>query len=150
MLDTLLPRGIDAAYHGHKLAPWLLIVIVSVKIAQVLAVFFGGQFVVGPAEGIALDSYTPAAAQAIVFAFVGWKVDRLLIAMLCLLVLDRYRSLIPLMFTVFVLEDLGRRLTAHFYPFVTVGTPVAPMVNLVLLALAIVGLPLSLWKRNES
>jgi hypothetical protein len=154
MFDTLLPRQLDGAYRGHKLAPWLLIVIVSVKIAQSLAVLFAAYEVVSSAEGLPLDTYSPGAAQAVVFAFAGWKVERLLIALLCLLVLDRYRAMIPLMFAMFLLQDSGRRLVAHFFPMTTIGTAPVLIVNLVLLGLAVVGLLLSLWKqdarRNEN
>lgn len=150
MLERLLPRQIDATYRGQAAAAWFLAAIMSVKIMQSVLVLISGQYVVSAAEAIALDTYPPAAAQTIVFAFAGWKIDRLLIAIFCLLVLQRYRSLIPLMLSVFILQDVGRRLVAHFYPFPTIGTPTAMLVNLVLLVLAIIGLPLSLWETQSS
>ena len=120
------------------------------KFTQCLVVLIAGQYVVTWAEAIALDTYPPGAAQTIVFAFAGWKIDRILIVVLCCLVLDRYRSLIPLMSTVFIFEDVGRWLVAHFYTFPTIGTPPAVLVNLALLGLAIIALPLSLWETQSS
>lgn len=51
---------------------------------------------------------------------------------------------IPLMFALLSLEYLSRRLILHFLPIVRTGTPPGSVVNLVLLAVMIVGLALSL------
>lgn len=150
MFDQLLPRHVDDAYRGHKAAPWLLLVIASVKMAQSLVLLFAASYVVSAAEGIPLDEYRPDAAQAIVFAFAGWKIERLLIAILCLIVLDRYRAMIPLMFSIFIVQEFGRQLVARFFPMPTIAAPAVLVVNLVLLTLGVIGLPLSLWKRDEA
>ncbi|HSP14026.1 MAG TPA: hypothetical protein VLV78_04670 [Thermoanaerobaculia bacterium] len=147
MLDGLFPRQIDNDYRGHPAAPWLMIVVVSVRIAQSLLVLCCSYYVVILAEALPLDRYPAAASQAIAFAMAGWKVDRLLIALLCLLAIDRYRSMIPLMLTVLLLQELGRRAVAWLYPMTTDGVPGATRVNLVLLMLTAIALVLSLRRR---
>lgn len=63
MFSNLLPQRIDNAYRGHKLALWILALVVSVKIVQGLMVMFNGDSVVRSADGIPLDTYTPADCQ---------------------------------------------------------------------------------------
>jgi len=144
MLDKILPRNIDNTFHGQKLALWIFVFIVLMKIAQSLAVLFGGPFVISSADGIPLDTYTPAAAQTVVSLWALLGITRFLIGLLCLLVLARYRSMMPFMFGLLLLQDVGRHIVFHFIPIVRVGTPAGPTVNFVLMVLAIVGLVLSL------
>lgn len=100
---NLLARSIDSTYRGHKLALWLFALVVSVRIFQSVLVIFNGYSTVTKADGIPLNTYPPAAAQTIValYAF-----NRLLIAFLCVLVLMRYRSATPFMFSLLLLNSL--------------------------------------------
>jgi hypothetical protein len=148
MLKTFLPQRIDNAYSGHRLALWLFALVVSVKILQVLLAIFAGPSVVVSADGIPLDTYTPASAQTVVAVLALSGLYRLIIYLLCVLVLVRYRSAIPFMFAVLALEFLAAQLILHFIPLVRIGTPAAPFVNRILFALMIVGLVLSLWNRD--
>jgi hypothetical protein len=72
--------------------------------------------------------------------------------MLCLLgilVLVRYRALIPLMFALFLLEYLGVTLILRFIPINGTGIPIGSYVNLALVAVALVGLVLSLRSQGD-
>ena len=150
MFEKAVPRFVDNTFAGHKPAVWLLALILLVKIAQSIAVIFGGASVVRGADGIPLDTYAPPAAQTIVslWAFLGFT--RLLIYLLGVLVVFRYRSLVPFMFGLLLIQDAGRYLVLHFLPIVRVGSPLGPMVNAVLTALTIVGLILSLVPKTKS
>jgi hypothetical protein len=149
MISHLLPHHIDNTYRGHKLALWLFVLVLSVKTFQSLFVIFNGYSVAGSADGIPLDTFTPAAAQTVVALFVLLGVLRLIMSLLCVLALVRYRSAIPFMFALLALEYLARQLVLHFVPIVRTGTVPGPVVNLVLFSLTIVGLALSLWKRGN-
>jgi hypothetical protein len=144
MLDQLLPQRIDSAYRGSKFAPWLLALIVGMKMLQSLLSIFAGHYVAGSADGIPVDTYTPAGAQTVVALFALLGFTRLMIYLICVAVMVRYRSAIPFMFVLLVLEHLGRTLILQFVPIARTGTPIGPVVNLVLLALMIIGLALSL------
>jgi hypothetical protein len=148
MLETSRSRRIDTTYNGHRLAPWLLALVASVKVAQSLFVLFGGDFVVRTADVIPLDAYTPAGAQTVLSLFMLLGFDRLLIGLLAVPVLVRYRGMIAPMFTLLLLHDMGKQLIFHLFPIVRVGAPPGPTVNLVLFGLTIVGLALSLWNRG--
>jgi hypothetical protein len=149
MFKRLLPRHIDNTYHGHKLALWLFALLVLMKSAVSLNSIFNGYDVAISADGIPLDTYTPAGAQAVVSAFAAWGLAQLVICLLCLLVLARYRAMIPFMFALLLLEHLSRRLIFWVMPIVRTGTPPGFYVNLVFTALMVVGLVLSLWSHGR-
>lgn len=148
MFDRLLPRHIDNTYHGHKLAQWLFALIVLMKSAVSINSIFNGYSVAVSADGIPLDTFTPAGTQAVVSAFAAWGLAQLVICLLCLLVLARYRAMLPFMFALLLLEHLSRRLLFRVMPIVRTGTPPGFYVNLILLTLMVFGLVLSLRRRD--
>ncbi|MBI3664370.1 MAG: hypothetical protein HY234_15150 [Acidobacteria bacterium] len=149
MLNQLLPRHVDNTYHGYKLALWLFALLVLMKVAMSLNSIFNGYSVATSADGIPLDTFTPAGAQAVVSLFAAWGLAQLIICLLCIVVLARYRALVPFMFALVLLEHLSRRLIFLVMPIVRTGTPPGFFVNLVLLALMVVGLALSLRSHDN-
>jgi len=149
MLELLLPRSADRTYHGHRLALWLFAVVVFMTAGMSLVSIFNGYAAASSADGIPLDTYTSAAAQTVVSLFALLGLSHLLFCLLCLLVLVRYRSLIPFLFALLLLEHLGRKLVLRFLPIARTGTPPGSVVNLVLLAVMVAGLALTLWNRDE-
>jgi hypothetical protein len=150
LLDRLLPERADNAYHGHRLAPWIFGALVLLKTVIGVNSIFLGHRVATSADGIPLDSFPAAAAGTVISMFAVLGLSRLVMSLLSVLVLLRYRSLIPLMFVLQLLEHLGSRLIHHFLPFATTGRPVGSLVTQVLLALMVVGLILSLWRRDRA
>jgi hypothetical protein len=150
MLDQLLPRNVDNTYRGQKLALWLFGVVVLMKLAISLNSIFNGHTVASSADGIPLDTFTPAGTQAVVSLFASWGLAQAVICGLCIVMLVRYRALVPFLFVVLLLEHLSRRLIFYVMPIVRTGTSTNLTVNLVLLTLMIVGLVLSLWNRRPA
>jgi hypothetical protein len=148
MFDRLLPQRADKTYRGHKLALWLFGIVVLMRVAMSLNSVFNGRYVASSADGIPLETYGPAAAQTAVALFALLGLAQLVICLLCVLVLARYRSMVSLMFTLLLLQFLGGRLILHFLPILRTGTPPGFYVNLGLLVLMVVGLALSLWRRD--
>ena len=150
MLGELLPRRMDNEYRGHKLALWLFGLVIAMKSAQSLAIIFNGYPTARDADGIPLDSFTPAVAQTVVAVFAQGSLWRLFFCLLCVLVLLRYRSAVPLMFGLLALNYLAAQLVSIFVPLPRVGAPVGPLVNLMLFVVMLVGLGFSLWRRGGS
>lgn len=148
MFHRLLPERSDNKYLGHKFALWLFAVLLFMKSAIGVNSIFNGDVVARSADGIALDSFTPAGARAVVSLVGLLGVSQLVFCLLGILVLVRYRALVPLLLTVLLLEHLGRRLIFHFMPIARIGRPPGPLINILLLAVMIVGLALSLWRRD--
>jgi len=149
MLNRLLPPHVDNTYHGHKFALWLFAFVVFMKVPISLNSIFNGRMVASSADGIPLDTFTPAGAQAVVSLFAAWGLSQFIICLLCILVLARYRALVPFMFGVLLVEHLSRRLIFLVMPIVRTGTPPGFFVNLALLTLMVVGLALSLWSHGN-
>ncbi len=149
MFEKLLPRHIDNSFRGPRLAVWLFVLILLMKTAQSIAILFGGASVIMGADGVPLDTYSSPAAQTVVSLWAHLGFLRLLICLLGLLVLIRARSLLPFMFGLLALHDVGRLVVFHYLPIVRVGTPIGPTVNALLMALTIVGLVLSILPRRS-
>ena len=148
MFDKLLPQPIDNTYRGYKVALWLFGLVVGVRITQSMLVIFNGYSTARDADGIPLDTYTPAAAQMVVALFAQASLWRLTFCLLCVLVLVRYRSAIPFMFALLLVNYLAGQLILQFVPVIRTGTPPGPIVNQIMFALMIVGLALSLRSRG--
>ncbi len=150
MFEQLFPQRVDNTYHGHKLAFWLFGLVVLVKSAISVNSIFNGFFVATSADGIPLATYSSAGAQAFVSLFALWGLSHLMICLLCILVLIRYRGFVPLMFTLLLVEHLGRKLILQIIPIAKTGMSHGFAINLVLVVVMIVGLALSLWSRNNA
>jgi MYXO-CTERM domain-containing protein len=148
VIDRLLPRRIDNSYRGHRIALWLFALLLFMKLAMSVNSILNASTVASSADGIPLDTYPPDAARTIVSLFALLGLSHLVICVLCLLVLVRYRSLIPFMFALLLLEHLSRRLILRLMPILRTGTPPGFYVNLALLAVMLVGLALSLRRRR--
>jgi hypothetical protein len=149
ILDRLFPKSADNAFRGNRLALWLLGILALMKAGIGANSIFNGRVVATSADGIPLDTFTPGGAQAVVSLFAIWGLSQLVICVLCLLVLLRYRALVPLMLALLLLEHLFKRMILQFLPIATVGAPPGHAVNLVLLALIVGGLVLSVGNRRE-
>ena len=149
MIGELLPRRADNTYRGHKLALWIFGLLLLMKAAIGVNSIVNGRSVAVSADGIPLDAFTPAGANAFVSAFALLGLSHVMASLLGVIVLLRYRTLVPLVFAFLLLQHLSSRWILRVMPIARIGTPPAVGVNLVLLALIVVGLALSLWIRNE-
>jgi len=150
MFDELLPRRLDNEYRGSKAALWLFGLVVAMKSTQSLAIIFNGYATARDADGIPLGSFTPAVAQTVVAVFAQGSLWRLFFCILCMIVLVRYRSAVPLMLALLALNYLAAQLVLQFIPLLRVGGPVGPLVNFMLFVVMLVGLGLSLRRRGGS
>ncbi len=148
MFGKLFPQSVDNTYRGYGAALWLFGLVVAVRITQSVLIIFNGYSVARDADGIPLDTFPPAAAQTVVALFALSALYRLILSLLCVLVLVRYRRAVPLMFAVLALNYLAAQLILRFLPLASTGTPPGPVVNLITLALVVVGLALSLRGRS--
>lgn len=149
MVNLLLPRQIDNDYRGYRLAVWLLGLLVLMKLGMGLNVIFNGYEVATSADGIPLDTYAPAAARAVLSFFAIWGLGQVMFGLLGVLALVRYRAMIPVVFALLLLEHLSRKLIFYFLPIARTATPTASIVNVVFLAIMILGLALSLRGRRR-
>jgi len=120
------------------------------KTGIALGTIFNGRAAAQSADGIPLDSFGAAGAQAVVALFAIWGLSQLVFSVFGLLALTRYRAMVPFMFALLLLEHIARRWVLLWKPIATTGAHPGSYINLVLIALMIVGLALSLWKGVDS
>lgn len=148
MLGDLLPKRLDNDYRGRRAALWLFGFVVAMKSAQSLAIIFNGYSTASGADGIPLETFTPDVAQTVVAVFAQGSLWRLFFGLLSVILLVRYRSAVPLMFSLFALNYLAAQIVFRFVPLPRVGSPIGPPVNLFLFVVMCLGLALSLWRRD--
>ena len=147
MLSRIFPRQIDNTYRGHRLAIWLFALIVLAKLLMGANAMLNTRVVATSADGIPLDSYGAQAAATVIAFFAVWGLGALLLALQGIMVLIRYRGLIPFMYLLLLTEQLGRKALLFLHPIAKPGTlPVGVAVNLALLGMLLIGLVLSLLR----
>ena len=144
MLNRLFPARLDNHYRGMRLALWLFVPIVFMRIAigllHIVSADGGAQSI----STIPLDSYSACAAQNVIALFARLGLEQLLLGILTVVALLRYRAMLPLLYAVAVSHDLAIEAIARFKPLVLAGTSGARRPALLLMGFAIVGLVLSL------
>ena len=147
----IIPKTFDNSYRGQWLAIPFVALAALMKIAMSVSVILNTRFVVETADKIPLAHYGADAVQVILFLFQAWAVGHLLLALLAVLVLIRYRSMIPLATLLLLVEQLGRRVLLLMNPLPGVPhgdwSSMGFLINQGLLAALVIGLVLSLWKR---
>lgn len=103
----------------------------------------------GEPDGVPLETFSPAAAQTAPSLFAIRALSQLMIALLCVIVLVRYRGLVPLMLGVLLTEHLARRAIFRFLPIPRSEVPPGVAVNQMLLAILVVALVVALWPRPD-
>lgn len=147
MMNRLFPRSVDNDYRGHRLALWVLVPITFLTLGRSLIHMFRFD---GGAQSIAtipLDRYSDPAAAAVILIFGLWGLSQLLLGLLYVVVLIRYRALIPLMYLTLILEYCGRVALGAWKPIETLGRPPGARFTLVMIVLSVVMFWFSLRKR---
>src|SRR4051794_11379625 len=116
MFEGILPRSIDNAYRGRKVALWLLGFLVFIKSVIGVNSIVNGADVMTKADGIALNTFPAAAAQNLIALWALLGLGHIIMAVLGALVLIRYRGMAPLLFALLLLSHLGGRVVGYFHP----------------------------------
>lgn len=153
MLSRIFPEQFDNTYRGCWLAIWLFVPIVLVKAVMGVNVaglnpLISNREVLTTADRIPLDTFSAEAASLVVFLFASWALGLLLLSLLGIVVLLRYRAMIPLMFLLLSIEQIGRRILLLVNPIVwtveTEGISAGALINWALTAALVIGFALSL------
>ncbi len=144
-----LPKSASNNYAGQKVALFIFGFLLAVKTAISFGSIFNGNAAASSADGIPLDTYGPAGAQTVLSLFGLVGVANLVICLIGIAVLIRYRSLVPFMFGILLLYQVSRYAVLYFLPVARTGAPPGSAINLGILALMVVGLAVSMWPRRQ-
>jgi hypothetical protein len=149
MFERIFPRQIDNTFRGHWLSLWLFGAYALVKAIQGGESLFNARMTAARADGIPLDSYGSAAADMVVHLFSLLGLNVLVLPLLALVALIRYRAMVPLVYVTMLLLALAGRVFNLMHATASVGgvQPIGFYVNLGLLAVLVIGFILSLVNR---
>ena len=150
MFENLLPKTVTNEYRGARIAKWVFIALTAMTVGRSLAHMLLPD---GGAQSIAtipLDAYSLGASAVVIGMFAQWGLTQLMFGLLYVLVLWRYRSLIPVMWLFVLLEWTGRLMLGFFKPFETAGTAPGAVGNLIIPVLALVMLVFALQERRDA
>lgn len=142
LFEILLPAKIDNTIRGWKLPCYIFALYTVISTVRSFIHLLAPD---GGAGSIAGMDLTAAGAEGIIFAFALWGSSQLLFAIIQLLVVVRYRSLVPFMWLMLILEVLLRQLVGAMKPVTFAHPPPGAIGNQLFLPLAALMLGLSLW-----
>lgn len=142
ILESLLPAKIDNVIRGSKIPLFLFTIYAIVSTVRSCIHLLSPD---GGAGSIAGMDLSVVGADGIIFAFALWGSSQLLMAIIQLLVVIRYRSMVPFMWLMLALEVLLRELVGKMKPVTFAHTPPGAIGNQLILPLAVLMVAVSLW-----
>lgn len=144
-LTRIFPAQFDNVFPGQKVALWVFYAFTAITLWRsqhhMLAADGGAQSI----ATIPLDNYSDGAAATIIAIFAQWGLVQLLLGMLMLLAAVRYKSMVPLLWLIVLIEWIGRGLVGQFKSVETLGTApgqignlIVPLVTLAMLILSLI------------
>lgn len=142
IFEILLPAQIDNTIRGSKVPFYVFALYAIVSVVRSCIHLLAPD---GGAGSIAGMDLSVAGADGIIFAFALWGSSQLIVAIMQLLVVFRYRSFVPFMYLLLMLEVLLRELVGKTKPVTFAHTPPGAIGNQLILPLAALMLGLALW-----
>jgi hypothetical protein len=146
ILESLLPSKADNTINGSKLPVYVFALIAMISTVRSFIHLLSPD---GGAGTIAGLDFSVSGASGIIFAFALWGSAQLIYALIQLIVAFRYRSLVPFMYVLLILETLLRVLVGQMKPVTFAHTPPGAIQNYIYIPLAVLMLVLSLWTNNK-
>ena len=150
MLSRLFPSTTNFIYTGSRVSLWLLGLVLLLKLAIALGAIFNGHYAASVADGIPVDSYTPQGAQAFLSLFASLGLSQFMLGALGLVLLLRYRPLVPLFLLVLLVEYVARKGVSAYLPIARSGGASGGAINWAIFGVMLLAFVLSLTQRNAS
>ena len=152
MLHRIFPRQFDNIYRGHWLAIWILVPVVLLELVIGANSIINTRSVAMGADGIPLDRFGAEAATTVISLFALLGLSRLLFGLLGVMALIRYRAMIPFIYLLLLVLQLGSKALLLFHPAIrSLGhnTASGSTVILALIAMLLTGFVLSLLGERD-
>ena len=145
MLERLFPRRFDNRFPGYRVALWLLGLFLALKLVMSGNSILNTASVAVGADGFPLERYGGEGAAAVLMLFALQAVDQLVLTLLGVAALVRYRAMVPFVYLLLLLDQIGRRILVGSYDIERSGTSAASYIGTGLLAFLALGMLLSLF-----
>ena len=144
IIKNIFPETADNNYRGSKIALYVFMIIVAVTLVRSGIHIFAPDGGAQSIAGFPLNSYSDAASSLVILIFALWGASQLLMGLVYLVVLLRYKSLIPLMYVLIFIEYVSRMLLGVFKPAVSTHVVPGGVGDYIMIPLALIMLFLSL------
>jgi len=151
MLSRILPKQFDNDYRGLWLGAVIFVAAMSVKALQGAMSMINTRNTAINADGIPLDSFSPAAQREVLIMFALLGMWLLVLPLISAVALVRYRSMIPFLFLALLVQQLAARIVVYLHTPTSApaGQPIGFYVNMGILAVTAIGFVLSLVERRR-
>ena len=144
MLERVFPPAADFTYRGSRIALWLLGLILVLKLAIALGAIFNGHHAAAVADGIPIDSYTPQGTQAFLSLFASLGLSQFMLAVFGVVVIARYRALVPLFLLLLLVEYVARKCISAYLPIVRTDQAPGGAINWAIFGIIVLAFILSI------
>lgn len=145
----VLPKVINNEFKGLAAAKYVFALITIVTIARSLIHMFAADGGAQSIVTIPLDTFTQAGAAVVVMTFSLWGLAQLLMGVVYGVVFIKYKSLIPFMYILLIVEYALRIVISVIKPIETTGTAPGAVGNFILIPLCVIMLVLSMIKSKK-
>ena len=140
----ILPKQLDNSFRGNRIAVIVFALITVFTLARSCIHIFAPD---GGASSIAGINTSVEGGSNVISMFAFWGLAQLLMGLVYLAVFFRYKSLIPFMYMLIIIEYSGRVLIGMAKPLIVSHTPPGAIGDYILIPLAIMMLMLC-FKRS--
>lgn len=148
-MKKVLPDKITNDFKASKILIYIFSLITLVTIVRSLIHIFA---IDGGAQSIAgfpIDTYSQEASKVVVLIFSVWGLSQLLMGILYLIVLLKYKSLIPLMYLFLFIEYAGRLLLGIYKSAESTHVVPGSVANYLMIPISLVLFILCLRQKGE-
>ena len=143
MFDRLFPKQFDNAYRGHWLALVILGFLLFLRLAQTGMGLVDPVLVIRGPDGILFETFNAPAQAAFIYVFRLLCFLNILVCLIGVLALVRYRTTVPLIYLVLFVLLAGQRVIGLLYPIPRAPEAPGRMIVLAMLAVTLLGYLLS-------
>jgi hypothetical protein len=116
ILDRLIPKNITNQFEPNKVVLYVFAAIIVLTLVRSFIHIFATDGGAQSIAGFPLNTYPIEASSMIILIFSLWGVSQLIIGFVYLIVLVRYKSLIPAMYLLLLIEYTSRYLLGVYKP----------------------------------
>jgi len=149
IIDAILPEKITNEFKGHKIAFYVFIGIVVMTLVRSCIHIFASDGGAQSIAGFPLNTYPEAASSMIILIFSLWGASQLLMGFVYLIVLIRYKGLIPLMYVLIFIEYLSRFLLGVFKPAISTSVIPGGVGDYIMIPLSLIMIILCICKQEK-
>jgi hypothetical protein len=149
VLNRIFPRQFDNAYRGHWLALVILALLLFLRLAQMGLTLADPVLVMRGPDGILFDTFNQPAQAAFTYVFRLLGLLNVIVCLIGVLALVRYRAMVPLIYLVLVLLFGGQKIVGLLYPIPRAPEAPGALIVFGMIAATLLGLFLSLLERRK-